>query len=135
MTHLFDTNAWLRSIGRTHELNVASRSLIFDATRAPFALSAVSIWEVGNKLRKHPSALNLGLPMADWLMIAIKPIFIRVLPLDAAIAQLSNSLPGTFHDDPADRFIVATAIHHRLTLVTSDEKILAYPHVQSFDTR
>lgn len=135
MTHLFDTNAWLRSMGRTQELNPATRRLIFDPAAAPFALSAISVWEVGNKLRKHPGSLGLGLPFADWLGIALRPAAIRVLPVDAKIARLSNSLPGTFHEDPADRLIVATAMHHRLTLLTSDEKILAYPHVPSFDTR
>lgn len=38
----------------------------------------------------------------------------------------ATHLPGTFQKDPADRFIVATARHHRLTLVTGDEAILAY---------
>ncbi len=30
------------------------------------------------------------------------------------------------HEDPGDRFIVATAQRHDLTLVTSDGKMLAY---------
>lgn len=135
MTHLFDTNAWLRSIGRTQEFNAGARGLIFDPTRAPFALSAISIWEVSNKLRRRPGSIDLGLPFVDWLAIAAQPTLVRVLPVDAEIARLANALPGTFHEDPADRFIVATAIHHRLVLLTSDEKILAYPHVSSFDTR
>lgn len=135
MTHLFDTNAWLRSIGRTQELNTGVRGLIFDPARAPFALSAISIWEVGNKLRRRPGSLDLGLAFVDWLAVAAQPALVRVLPVDAEVGRLANDLAGTFHEDPADRFIVATAIHHRLVLVTSDEKILAYPHVISLDTR
>jgi predicted nucleic acid-binding protein len=33
--------------------------------------------------------------------------------------------------DPADRFIVATALEHSAPIVTPDERIRAYPHVQS----
>lgn len=43
--------------------------------------------------------------------------------------------PGNFHQDPANCIIVATARHHNLTLLTSDEKILAYPHVRTLATR
>ena len=36
-----------------------------------------------------------------------------------------------FHPDPSDRILVATARLERLTLLTGDAKILAYPHVAS----
>ena len=39
-------------------------------------------------------------------------------------------LPGEFHRDPADQIIVATARIHNCPIMTMDEKILAYPHVQ-----
>jgi PIN domain nuclease of toxin-antitoxin system len=47
------------------------------------------------------------------------------------IAVLAYALPGSFHKDPADRILVATAIHHGLTLVTADERILAYAQVMT----
>jgi PIN domain nuclease of toxin-antitoxin system len=43
----------------------------------------------------------------------------------------SSYLPGTFHRDPADQIIVATARVHNLILLTSDRKILDYPHVKT----
>jgi PIN domain nuclease of toxin-antitoxin system len=39
-------------------------------------------------------------------------------------------LPGEFHKDPADQIIVATARVHDAPLLTADERILKYPHVQ-----
>jgi len=45
-------------------------------------------------------------------------------------AHESNHLPGEFHRDPADQIIVATARVQRLTLITADPRILAYPHVR-----
>lgn len=41
------------------------------------------------------------------------------------------SLPGHFHQDPADRIMVATARKHDLTILTGDRKIIDYPHVKS----
>ena len=41
------------------------------------------------------------------------------------IAQLATSL-NDLHRDPADRFIVATAMHHGALLVTADSKILEW---------
>jgi len=37
----------------------------------------------------------------------------------------------SFHKDPADRIIVATARTHNLMLLTKDRKIIEYPHVQA----
>lgn len=39
------------------------------------------------------------------------------------------SLPPPIHRDPADRVLIATARLERLTLVTTDGRIRAYPHV------
>jgi PIN domain nuclease of toxin-antitoxin system len=41
------------------------------------------------------------------------------------------SLPETFHRDPADRIVVATARALNAPVVTADEKILGYPHVDT----
>ncbi len=51
--------------------------------------------------------------------------------IDLTIMEEVYSLPDQFHPDPADRIIVATARIHDMTVVTSDRKILDYPHVES----
>jgi PIN domain nuclease of toxin-antitoxin system len=38
----------------------------------------------------------------------------------------SSFLPGTFHGDPADRIIAATAREHGFTVMTRDRLLLAY---------
>ena len=53
------------------------------------------------------------------------------MPVDNVIAVRSTELPGDFHKDPADRFIVATARKLSAPLVTADEKIRAYAHVRT----
>jgi PIN domain nuclease of toxin-antitoxin system len=51
-----------------------------------------------------------------------------------AITAESTQLPGEFHRDPADQIIVATARVYGCPLVTSDDKILNYPHVTTIKT-
>ncbi len=46
--------------------------------------------------------------------------------LPPAVLVGSSYLPGDFHNDPADRIIVATARALDLTVVTSDRLILEY---------
>jgi PIN domain nuclease of toxin-antitoxin system len=88
MTHLFDANAWLRSIERPEELTSLASSLILTLGTAPFGLSAISIYEVGQKARKGKLALSL--PIDRWLAMALRSSFVRVLPIDAEIAQRSE---------------------------------------------
>jgi PIN domain nuclease of toxin-antitoxin system len=49
-----------------------------------------------------------------------------IVPLSPSIAVESWELPGTFHADPADRIIVATARVTGATLLTRDRRILDY---------
>ena len=53
----------------------------------------------------------------------------EVLDIDLDVIQEAWSLPGEFHQDPADRVLVATARLKRCALLTGDRKILEYPHV------
>ena len=53
------------------------------------------------------------------------------MSLTPEVAIESTSLPGSFHRDPSDQIIVATARVHECPLVTSDDKIADYPHVQT----
>jgi len=52
--------------------------------------------------------------------------------LHSAAPTLSPSLAGLTggHDDPADRFIAATAMVHGLALVTADRSLLRCPDIE-----
>ena len=56
----------------------------------------------------------------------------RFVPIDQRVAVESVNLPGDFHKDPADRFLVATARLLGATLISCDDKIRAYAHVNTF---
>ena len=51
--------------------------------------------------------------------------------IDLDIIKEAYSLPETFHADPADRILTATARINDFTLLTADNRILDYPHVDA----
>ena len=59
--------------------------------------------------------------MRRWLKQTQRKTAAIVVPLEIEIAALSAGLVD-FHGDPADRMIVATAIHCCATLVTAGER-------------
>jgi PIN domain nuclease of toxin-antitoxin system len=77
---------------------------------------AISLWEVAVLVRK--GRLELDVSVADWAdrLLAIPKV--ECLAIDDRIALRAEELP--MHGDPADRFIIATAIEHRGRLVTKD---------------
>jgi len=62
----------------------------------------------------------------------------RLTKTQAAVIEANETntieptqLPGEFHRDPADQIIVATARAHGCPLVTSDSRLLRYPHIET----
>lgn len=74
--------------------------------------------------------ITLPLPVDEWLDQALAYPGIQLLELTPRIVVESTQLPGTFHRDPADQMIVATARVYDCPLITVDEKIRAYTHVK-----
>lgn len=73
--------------------------------------------------------LELSCSLSEWFKESLNYPGVRLLEITPEIAILSTQLPGEFHNDPADQIIVATAITNGCQLITSDSKILKYPHV------
>ena len=48
-------------------------------------------------------------PFEPWIRRMSAPDAVRVLPLDVEVVASLHLLPASFHGDPADRLIVATA--------------------------
>ena len=54
----------------------------------------------------------------------------RLVDLTPEIIADSTNLPGSFHNDPADQLLVATARVLDIPMMTADSKILSYSHVK-----
>ena len=129
MKYVLDTNAWILAVESPGEIPANVLAIISDMSNAPLGLSAISPWEVAKKV--SIGKLDLSLPLRPWLLRATKQEGLIVLPLSTEVSLEANSLPGTFHRDPADQIIVATARLYKATLITRDKLILDYPHVVS----
>jgi PIN domain nuclease of toxin-antitoxin system len=92
-------------------------------------VSSISTWEIA--LLAAEARLQFTMDVQDWIAKCEGLPFLHFVPMDNVIAVRSVRLPPPFHKDPADRMIVATAITKGAPLVTSDSRILKYPHVKS----
>ena len=84
---------------------------------------------MAKKVEKKQLILDRGLDA--WLDLAAATNAPQFVDLTRPILVESCRLPKPFHGDPADQIIVATARAHTAVLITEDEKIRNYPHVQS----
>jgi PIN domain nuclease of toxin-antitoxin system len=119
---LLDTHVWVWWLTPGSPLSRAERdALDAEAGRQQLFLAAISLWEaqvLHSKLR-----LELPLPFDDWLAQATDDRMVSVLPLDVEVVVAVDKLPVSFHGDPADRLIVATARKHGMPLATHDVTI------------
>jgi PIN domain nuclease of toxin-antitoxin system len=125
---VLDTHIWIWWAHGDRHLTSAQQQVISAQEEAGLGVSAISCWEVA-KLVEY-NRLLLPCPVRDLLEQALSYPGVRLLELTPQIAVDSTELPGEFHKDPADQIIVATARVHGVRLLTADDTILQYPHVQ-----
>jgi PIN domain nuclease of toxin-antitoxin system len=87
------------------------------------SLSDISLWETALLVAK--GRLILQEELESWLSVAASPAVVKRCPITPAIVAEMNRLPKNFHQDPADRLIVATARTLQIPLATKDRKILS----------
>ena len=124
---VLDTHAWVWWVHEAGHLTEAQRKAIAASEAEVIGVSAISCWEIA-KLVEY-GRLELPMPLDEWFDQALDYPGVQLLALTPEIAIESARLPGEFHRDPADQLIVATARVYGCPLVTSDEKIVNYPHV------
>ncbi|GJJ02707.1 twitching motility protein PilT [Duganella rhizosphaerae] len=127
---MLDTHAliWWRDSSARLSPN-AKAAIAQEAQDGKIGISAFSFWEIA--LLVEHNRLRLPLDLASWLAAVEAIDRMRFIPVDNEIAVTSVQLPPGLHKDPADRIIVATAILFDIPIVTADQKIRAYPHVQT----
>lgn len=91
--------------------------------------SSITAWEISMLVEK--GRLELTIAVAEWIKEVEALPELRFIPVDNDIAVASTRLPEPFHPDPADRIIVATARSLDAPVVTRDERLIDYPHVET----
>ena len=84
-------------------------------------ISDISLWEIATLVSLGRLALDR--PLREWLEQAAAPPLVRRVDISPAVAAAVADLPDTFHRDPADRIIVATARVMGAVLLTNDSRI------------
>ncbi len=127
---VLDTHAWVWWLSSPERVSKPAREVIARAMeRREIFLSSISSWEIALLIRK--GRLELAMPVEDWVARSEALPFLQFVACDNHIVLRSNRLPGTLHEDPADRIIIATALSLGASLVSKDRKIRDYPHVKT----
>ena len=132
MRLLLDTHVWFWALQSPEKLGKHCRAEL-EAGANALTVATISTIELGQLQAAGRIAFKGTLE--SWVRRGIEALALQTVDLSHPIAVLAYALPGNLHKDPADRMLVATAIHHGLTLVTADERVLAYPHAMTLDAR
>ena len=122
---LLDTHVLVWVDTGDRRLGRKSRDLIENSwAEGNVGVSALTFWEIG--LLAERGRFRPALPLTEWRNKWLLSGLIE-LPLDGATATRALDLNG-LSPDPADRFIVATAIVNDATLLTADTLMLDWQH-------
>ena len=124
MKVLLDTHIWIWWLLGCERLSIAHRRALDRlAEGGGCYLSAMSLWEA--QMLHSKGRLSLDRLFSAWLRQAAAPGVVALPPLDVDVVLALDQLPQSFHGDPADRLIVATAQSHGLPIATHVRAIQA----------
>lgn len=129
MRLLLDTHIWLWSLAEPKRLSRRVQHELRDANNELW-LSPVSAWEA--LLLHGKGRIRLHGDIQEWLARATAHL--REAPLTHEIVIVAHELPLP-HQDPADRFLAATAGVLDLTLVTADGRLLGLGKISTLANR
>ncbi len=122
MIYLIDTHILLWWHGDRDRLSREQQDVIAGAgADSPLEVSDISLWEVA--MLYSLGRVRLTIPLREWLDKAVAAPLVRRHGISPAVAAELASLPDSFHRDPADRILVATARVLGATLLTRDRRI------------
>lgn len=118
--YLLDTHILLWSLLEPSCLNkVVAKELNNPANE--LWLSPITTWEI--IILSEKGRVQLDAPPASWMKNVLSTLPFQEATLNHEVAMQSRGilLP---HQDPADRFIAASAVVYGLTLVTADRNLI-----------
>jgi PIN domain nuclease of toxin-antitoxin system len=129
MRLLLDTHIWIWSLAEPKRLSRRVQNELRDVNNDLW-LSPVSTWEA--LLLHAKGRIRLRGDLRDWMANATAHL--REAPLTHEIVVAAHELP-LLHQDPADRFLAATAGALELTLVTADARLLGLGKIATLANR
>jgi len=132
MNLLLDTHVLVWAESLDERLGPKTHALLLDPSNT-LLVSPITTLELSRLIAL--SRLTLRKSLQDWFTTARCHLGFSDAPFTHHAAIDSYVLPGTFHKDPADRMLVATARELGCPMVTADDLILSFPYVQTLDAR
>jgi PIN domain nuclease of toxin-antitoxin system len=129
---LLDTHVWVWTQEAPQRLGPRTKRLVLGAEHEN-GICPISTLEIARLVTA--GEIELSISLADWIARSMDDLAAHTVVMNHEVAMEAYALPGSFHRDPADRVLVATARRDERTLVTADDRILAYPHVRTQDAR
>jgi len=125
---ILDTHIWVWWVDGSSQLTAQYQNRIEEHKANGLGISVISCWEVAKLVEN--GRIKLQCSVEEWIEQALAYSGVQLLQLTPRIVVESTQLPGSFHRDPADQIIVATARIWSCPLLTADDRILKYPHVK-----
>ncbi len=131
MRLLLDTHIWIWSLLEPAKLSRRVRAEL-ESPDNELWLSPISTWELLILIEKGRVAVDKD-PL-PWVVEVSRAVALREAALthDVAVESRTVDLP---HQDPADRFLAATARVYDLTLVTADDRLLGSRRIATLANR
>jgi PIN domain nuclease of toxin-antitoxin system len=126
---LLDTHIWIWSVAEPKRLSRRVQHELEDRDNELW-LSPVSTWEV--LLLHAKGRIQVQGNVREW--VARATAFMREAPLTHEIVSPAQEL-HLLHQDPADRFLAATAAVLGLTLVTADPRLMGLGNIATLANR
>ncbi len=126
MNLLLDTHILLWSLLKPEKLGRKTAKILENPDNEIW-LSPISFWEIIVLAEKGRISLNKE--PGEWVRMILKQLPFREAPLNFNVAIESRYITVA-HQDPADRFLAATAKTYNLTLITADLNLLACPDIR-----
>jgi len=131
MNLLLDTHIWIWNHLAPQKISSEVNAMLA-ATENDLWLSPVSVWELIVLVEKK--RLELEKDLHEWVQQSKRELMLQEAPLSWEVAdELRYTLLR--QQDPADRFLVATARVYDLTLVTADESLMDVPGLSVLQNR
>jgi PIN domain nuclease of toxin-antitoxin system len=127
MKILLDTHIWIWHLIGSAEMGRKHRRILEDDS-SEIWLSPISIWETSLLIERK--RLPVKQTAKEWINAALIEFPIKEASLTFSIANRSRIIKLS-HEDPADRFIAATAAEMKLTLLTADHRLKNCQEIQS----
>jgi PIN domain nuclease of toxin-antitoxin system len=123
MRYLLDTHVLIWWHERPERLSKQARRVVTQASASkPLLVADITLWEVA--MLHELARVQFSIGLQTWLQRATAAPLVERVGITPQIAAEVAVLPASFHRDPADRLLVATARVLGLKLVTEDQRII-----------